>query len=86
MVPDPMSTERIQSPMPGVFYSRPDPEEPPYVEEGDRVSEGDVVGLVGVMKNFHDVTAESDGTITEIIAENEQEIQAGDDLLVLETD
>ena len=81
-----MTTEHIQSPMPGVFYRRPDPDDPVYVEEGDQVSEGDVVGLVGVMKNFHDITAESDGTITEIFAENEQEIQAGEDLMLLETD
>lgn len=81
-----MATEQIQSPMPGVFYTRPDPEEDDFVEEGDNVSEGDVVGLVGVMKNFHDITAPADGTITEILAENEQEVDAGDDLFVLEDD
>lgn len=71
--------------MPGVFYRRPDPEDPFYVEEGDSVSEGETVGLVGVMKNFHDVTAPADGTITEILAENESEIEAGDPLYELET-
>lgn len=81
-----MVTEQIQSPMPGVFYRRPDPEEEDFVKEGDNVSEGDVVGLVGVMKNFHDITAPADGTITEILAENEQEVEAGDDLFVLEDD
>ncbi len=71
--------------MPGVFYTRPDPDEENFVDEGDEVAEGDVVGLVGVMKNFHDITAPADGTIAEIVAENEQEVDAGDDLLVLET-
>ncbi|MFC4439196.1 MULTISPECIES: acetyl-CoA carboxylase [Natrialbaceae] len=80
-----MTTEHIQSPMPGVFYTRPDPDEENFVDEGDEVAEGDVVGLVGVMKNFHDITAPADGTIAEIVAENEQEVDAGDDLLVLET-
>ncbi|MFU8868530.1 acetyl-CoA carboxylase [Natronococcus sp.] len=80
-----MTTEHIQSPMPGVFYTRPDPDEETFVDEGDEVAEGDVVGLVGVMKNFHDITAPADGTITEFVMENEQEVDAGDDLLVLET-
>jgi acetyl-CoA carboxylase biotin carboxyl carrier protein len=71
--------------MPGVFYRRPDPEEPMYVEKGDSVSEGDVVGIVGVMKNFHDITAPADGTIVDVLAENEQEIEAGDPLFELET-
>lgn len=79
-----MSTEHIQSPMPGVFYRRPDPDEDLFVEEGDQVSAGDTVGLVGVMKTFHDITAESDGTIVEILAEEEQEIQAGEPLFTIE--
>ncbi|ELY41236.1 acetyl-CoA carboxylase [Natronorubrum tibetense] len=79
-----MTTEHIQSPMPGVYYTRPDPDDPTFVDEGDEVSEGDVVGLVGVMKNFHDITAPADGTVTEFVAENEQEVDAGDELLVLE--
>lgn len=80
-----MSTETIEAPMPGVFYRRPDPDEEFYAAEGDSVSEGDVLGLVGVMKNFHDVTAPADGTIAEILEENEAEIEAGDPLFELET-
>lgn len=70
--------------MPGVFYRRPDPDEPPFVEEGDMVETGDVMGLVGVMKNFHEITAESDGVVTQFLTENEQEISAGDDLVEIE--
>lgn len=72
--------------MPGVFYRRSDPEEPPYVEEGDTVEEGDVIALVGVMKNFYDVKAEVDGTVVEVLVENEEEIEAGAELIVIETD
>lgn len=71
--------------MPGVFYTRPDPDEDSFVDVGDEVAEGDLVGLVGVMKNFHDITAPADGTVTEILAENEQEVDAGDELFALET-
>ncbi|WP_136591826.1 acetyl-CoA carboxylase [Salinigranum halophilum] len=81
-----MTTFTIEAPMPGVFYRSPDPEDPPFVEVGDAVSAGDVVALVGVMKNFYDVTSEKDGVVTEVHADNESEIEAGADLITLEVD
>ena len=81
-----MAKEHVTAPMPGVFYRRPDPDEPEFVSVGDEVSEGDVVGLVGVMKNFHDITAPVDGTVTDILAEDEDAIEAGQELVELETD
>lgn len=79
-----MSTITIEAPMPGVFYRRPDPEEAMFVEEGDAVDEGDVVGLVGVMKNYHDIESPTSGTVRKIHVENEAEIAAGDVLFEIE--
>jgi len=81
-----MTTTTIEAPMPGVFYRRSDPDEPPYVEEGDAVEAGDVVALIGVMKNFYDVEAEADGTVTEILVKDETEIDAGTELMTVETE
>ena len=81
-----MAQTYLTAPMPGVFYRRPNPDEPPFVEVGDEVSEGDTVALVGVMKNFYDVTASADGTVTEILADDEDEIQAGENLIELTVD
>jgi len=81
-----MATETVEAPMPGVFYRRPDPEDPVLVEEGDEVEAGDVVCLVGVMKNFHEIETESSGVVERIVAENEQEIEAGDDLIEIEVE
>ncbi|MFC4247999.1 acetyl-CoA carboxylase [Natribaculum luteum] len=81
-----MATEYLTAPMPGVFYRRPDPDDPPFVEVGDDVSEGETVALVGVMKNFHDVTASSSGTVSEILVDDEAEIEAGQELIELTTD
>ncbi|MXR21933.1 acetyl-CoA carboxylase [Halobacterium bonnevillei] len=79
-------TERttVTAPMPGVFYRRPDPDEPTFVEPGDAVESGEVIGLIGVMKNFHDITADEDGEVVEFFVENEQEVDAGDELAELE--
>ena len=70
--------------MPGVFYHRPDPDEDLFATEGDSVEAGDVIGLVGVMKNFHDITAEQSGTITQYFVDNEAEVDAGEDLVEIE--
>lgn len=82
-----MPTEHtITAPMPGVFYRQSDPTDDPFVEVGDDVSKGETVCLVGVMKNFHDVTSDADGTVSEILVENEDAIDVGDALIVLETE
>lgn len=73
----------IKSPMPGTFYRRPSPDEDPYVDEGDRVSSGDVIGLVEVMKNFNEVRASSDGTIDRFLVDDEDPVDAGQDIVAL---
>jgi acetyl-CoA carboxylase biotin carboxyl carrier protein len=69
--------------MPGTFYRSPDPESDPYVQEGDEVAAGDTLGLIEVMKNFHEVQAEADGTISKFLVENEEAVDAGQDLVEL---
>lgn len=81
-----MASEFVTAPMPGVFYRRPDPEDPPFVEVGDEVEEGDKVGLVGVMKNFHDINAPVDGTVVDVLFENEEAVEAGDQVIEIETE
>jgi acetyl-CoA carboxylase biotin carboxyl carrier protein len=70
--------------MPGTFYRRPDPESDPYIEEGDQVSAGDTVGLIEVMKSFHEVKAEEEGTIARFLVDNEEAVDAGQDLVEME--
>ncbi|MGB3634769.1 MAG: acetyl-CoA carboxylase [Rubrobacteraceae bacterium] len=79
-----MAEKTVKAPMPGTFYRRPDPESETYVEEGDSVSAGDTVGLVEVMKSFHEIKAEEDGTVAKILVEEEEAVSAGQDLLELE--
>jgi acetyl-CoA carboxylase biotin carboxyl carrier protein len=70
--------------MPGTFYRRPDPESDAYVEEGDQVAAGDTVGLIEVMKSFHEVKAEEEGTIARFLVESEEAVDAGQDLVEME--
>lgn len=77
-------SETVRSPMPGVFYRRPDPDEPPFVEPGDEVDVGDTIGMVEVMKNFHDIEADTEGTVGEFLVENEAEVEADQPLVEIE--
>ena len=80
-----MSKSEIRTPLPGTFYRRPSPDQPPYKEPGDKVAKGDVIGLVEVMKSFHEVCADVEGTLTAFLAENEDPISAGQVLAEVET-
>lgn len=79
-----MAENTVKAPMPGTFYRRPDPESEPYVEEGDEVSAGDTIGLIEVMKNFNEIKAEDDGKISKFLVEDEEAVDAGQDLVELE--
>ena len=79
-----MAEKTVKSPMPGTFYRRPDPESDPFVNEGDTVSSGDTVGLVEVMKSFHEIKAQEEGTVAKILLEDEDAVGAGQDVVELE--
>lgn len=74
----------IRSPLPGSFYRRPAPDQPPFKEVGDRVEPGDVIGLVEVMKSFNEIRSDVAGTIVSFAVEDEEPVMAGALLVELE--
>ena len=79
-----MADKQILSPLPGTFYRKPAPDQPPFKEVGDSVAVGDVIGLVEVMKSFHEVKAEVAGTVQNFSVENEDAVMAGQVLAELD--
>lgn len=75
----------IVAPMSGVFYRAPSPQSPPYVEVGQPVEEGDVVGLIEAMKLFNDVTAHVSGTVFQVLVQNAEQVEAGRPLMLIQT-
>lgn len=65
----------IYSPLVGVVYLQPDPESAPYVSVGETVKAGQVVCLVEAMKIMNEIKSEWNGTIAEILIENEQIVE-----------
>lgn len=67
----------ICSPMVGAFYSAPAENAEPYVSLGDTVHKGDVICIIESMKLMNEITADKDGIITEICADNGQIVDYG---------
>ena len=79
-----MAVKALLSPLPGTFYRRPAPDQPPYKNDGDSVAVGDVIGLIEVMKSFNEVKADAAGRIVRFAAENEDAVMAGQPLAEIE--
>jgi len=71
----------ITSPMVGTFYRAPAPDEPPFVDLGDRVAPGQTVCIIEAMKLMNEIDAEISGEIVEIAVENGQPVEYGQTLM-----
>ena len=74
----------ITAPLLGTFYSRPSPEDDPFVTEGIEVSPGDTVCIIDAMKVMNEIKAESSARIKKILVEDGDPVQYGQPLLLLE--
>lgn len=74
----------IESPMVGVFYRSPSPDDPSYVEVGDIVQIGQTIGLIEAMKVYSEVPSEVSGRIVRVAVENGALVQMGQPIFYLE--
>ncbi len=72
--------DAITAPMVGTFYTAPTPDQPPFVQVGDRVKKGDPLCLLEAMKMMSEVTAPCDCEITAVLKENGALVSFGDGL------
>jgi biotin carboxyl carrier protein len=78
------SRQVIAAPVLGIFYRAAKPDQPPLVEVGAQVTAGQTVGLIEVMKTFHEVTADQSARITAALVENGAAVQYGQPLFAIE--
>ena len=81
----PRGARAVMAPTDGVFYSRPSPAAAPFVQVGDRLRPGQPVGLVEVMKTFHQIVygGPDRAEVLELRCEDGEEVRAGQPLLVV---
>jgi acetyl-CoA carboxylase biotin carboxyl carrier protein len=73
----------ISSPMVGTFYAAANPESPPFVKIGDKVSPETVVCIIEAMKVFNEIKAERAGTIEAIEVRNGAPVEFGQPLMIV---
>ncbi len=74
----------IRSPMVGTFYRAPAPDAAPYVNEGEKVTKGQVVCIIEAMKLMNEIEAEEPCKIVEILVENAQPVEYDQPLFRIE--
>ena len=83
--PTPVSSEEegvtlMKSPMVGTFYRAPSPDNPPFIEAGQKAAKGAILCIIEAMKVMNEIKAESSGTVIEILVENGENVEYGQPL------
>lgn len=78
------SGDFIESPMVGTFYRCPAPNAAPYINVGDKIKKGQIIGIVEAMKIMNEIEAEFDCKVVEIIANDAQPVEYGSKLIKIE--
>ncbi len=79
-----VSGHTVTSPLVGTFYSAPSPDAPSFVNVGDRVKKGQVIGIIEAMKLMNELESDFDGVIKEILVKDEDVVEFGQPLFILE--
>jgi biotin carboxyl carrier protein len=83
---DNSSSEVITAPVLGVFYRRSAPDQAPLAEPGQRIERGQVIGVLEVMKSYHEVAATVAGLLTGFLVEDGQFVEYGQPIARVERD
>jgi acetyl-CoA carboxylase biotin carboxyl carrier protein len=80
-----VAQQPIVAPIPGTFYRQPAPDAPAYVAEGESVKADQAIGLVEVMKTMNEIQAGIEGRIVRFLVQNEEFVNAGQEIAIIET-
>ena len=74
----------ITSPMVGTFYRASSPEEPPFINISDIIYVNQTVCIIEAMKLMNEVEAEASGKVIDILVENGECVDCGQELIIIE--
>ena len=74
----------VVSPMVGTAYLAPEPDAPPFVTVGDKVTEGQPLLIVEAMKTMNQIPAPRSGVVKRILIEDGAPVEFGAPLMVVE--
>lgn len=70
----------VTCPLVGIFYAAPEEGAEPFVKVGDTMKKGQTLAIVEAMKLMNEIESEVDGVVTEVLAENGQAVEFGQEL------
>jgi acetyl-CoA carboxylase biotin carboxyl carrier protein len=73
----------FKSPMVGTFYQAAKPDAPAFVKEGDKVTAGQVLGIIEAMKTMNQIESDRAGTVTKVLVKNAQPVEFGQPLFII---
>lgn len=74
----------VTSPMVGIFYTSPSPEEPAFVSKGQAIKAGDLICIIEAMKIMNQIEADIDGKIVRVLVENGEAVEYGQPLFIVD--
>ena len=74
----------IKSPIIGTFYRRPSPDKDPFINVGDTVDVGSVVGIVEAMKLFNEIESDVSGTIVKVLVDDMSPVEYDQPLFLVD--
>lgn len=74
----------LESPMVGTFYRSSSPGAKSFVEVGHSVKVGDTLCIIEAMKMLNQIQADKSGVIKAILVENEQPVEFGQPLMIID--
>lgn len=78
------NTVIIKSPMIGTFYRSSKPGEPPFVNVGDSITEGEHICIIEAMKLFNEIESEISGKIVKVLADDASPVEYDQPLFEVE--
>ena len=78
------TVQTVTSPMVGTFYSAPSPTAKPFVSIGQKINQGDTVGIIEAMKIMNQIESDQSGTVVEILVKDGEAVEFGQSLIVVE--
>lgn len=74
----------VKSPMVGTFYRSASPGSKPFVEVGQNVQAGQTLCIIEAMKILNQIEADKSGKLTQILVDNNEPVEYGQSLFVIE--
>ncbi|MCD8133900.1 MAG: acetyl-CoA carboxylase biotin carboxyl carrier protein [Clostridiales bacterium] len=73
----------VKSPLVGTFYRAGSPEADPFIETGDVVKKGQVLGIIEAMKLMNEIESDYDGVVKQILVNNGDLVEFDQPLFVI---